>query len=1441
MLTMRVRRFLKKIRRKLTINGNDTIGFDKSNVKCYNCHKRGHFARECRSPRSQDTKNKESTRRVVPVETPASTALVSCDRLGGYDWSDQAEEGPNYALMAYTSTSSNSKVSTNSTCTKSCLETVKILKSQNEQLTKDLKKSELMVLGYKSSFESVEERLKLFKINESVYIEDIKLLKVEIQMKDIAITELRRKLDLAQKEKDKIQLTIDKLENTSKSLNKLIDCQIVDNCKKGLGKHVVENCDAKTSETKPKDVRKNNDAPIIEEWVSDDEDEEGNPQMDLQDKGVIDSGCSRHMTRNMSYLTNYEEIDGGYVAFGGNPKGGKITSKDHLGKFFGKADEGFFVGYSINNKAFRVFNSRKLIVKENLHIRFSDNTSNVVGSRPDWLFDIDALTKTMNYEPIVAGTQSNGFAGTKACDNADQARKKKEPVKDYILLPLWTADLPFSQDSKSSQDDGFQTSSDSGKKVDEDPSKGSECRDQEHNDNVNSTNNVNAASTTIVNVVSENKSNELLFDPDMPALEDISTFNSLSDHEDDDEEADINNMGTTIPVSHVPTTRIHKDHPFNQVIESLHSTTQTRNMSKNLEEHGFVSTIHQRTNHKDLQNCLFICFLSQKNPKRAKGTKWIFRNKKDERVYQMDVKSAFLYGKIEEGVYVCQPSGFEDPYFSDKVYKVKKALYGLHQAPRAWYETLSTYLLDNGIHRGKINKTLFIRRHKGDIFLVQVYMDDIIFGSTKKELCIAFEKMMHEKFQMSSMGELTFFLGFQIKQKQDEIFISQDKYVTKILKKYEFTKVKNASTPMETQKPLLKDEDDDEANVHMYRSMIGSLICLTLTPPNYDTQWNTIFRVLLHNTCTRVPCMRIRSSLNLIVESFMIPKRRNRRRSKQIVKPELCTIVETPVANMADTRTMSKLLQAPTEGYGDVIVIPAILVKDFELKVRLLQLVTSSQLYGFKRDDPHAHIRAARTWLEKEPPRFIHTWEDLKFDETFSEAWDRFKDLRECPHHGFLELHQIDTFYNALTQSDQDSLNAAAGGNLLNRTPRDALTIIKNKSKELVLMNKANQQASLKAIEETCVTCGGPHPTMSVLPSVATLFMLVQPYGPTIKEPNPKPSIPYPSRLNDQKLREKTNSQMLKFLQIFQRLHFELSFTDALLHIPEFASTFKSLLRFESCMALADLGASINLMPLSVWKKLSLPDLTLARMTLELATKSFAYPAVPLLFLILLLVSHLFETSDSLLEEFADELALLDPFPSGNKDRKFYFEADLREIEFLLNQDPSTESNIETIDPILEKFTDEPSLNYLPPPGDDDDDLFNLKSDNDEWKRLLYGDYYKEIDSEKDKNKDSKMKSLFFEAHIVESNDLLPQLLDSDSTLPEESFKSASLSLSPFENKDKVFNPGIHILGRTQISKGESKDKDLKDKDLILEECNSLPISSDQELRFFLELTVIET
>ncbi|GJW69212.1 putative ribonuclease H-like domain-containing protein [Tanacetum coccineum] len=290
-------------------------------------------------------------------------------------------------------------------------------------------------------------------------------------------------------------------------------------------------------------------------------------------------------------------------------------------------------------------------------------------------------------------------------------------------------------------------------------------------------------------------------------------------------------------------------------------------MIKPTYEQGFLSAVYKEKTHDTLNTCLYACFLSHIEPtsiakalsdsswveamqeellqfklqhvwklmdlpngKRAIGTKWVFRNKKDERGIMIRNKARLV--AQEEEVYVCQPPGFEDPDYPDKVYKVVKALYGLHQAPRAWYETLANYLLGNGFQRGKIDQTLFIKRQKGDILLVQVYVDDIIFGSTNKELCTGFEKLMKDKFQISSMGEPNLFLGLQVQQKHDGIFISQDKYVDEILKKFNYNDVKSSTTPVDLEKPLVKDGDADDVDVHLYRSMIGSLMYLIASRPD---------------------------------------------------------------------------------------------------------------------------------------------------------------------------------------------------------------------------------------------------------------------------------------------------------------------------------------------------------------------------------------------------------------------------------------------------------------------------------------------------------------------------------------------------------------------------------------------------------------------------------
>ncbi|GJV59261.1 reverse transcriptase domain-containing protein [Tanacetum coccineum] len=653
-------------------------------------------------------------------------------------------------------------------------------------------------------------------------------------------------------------------------------------------------------------------------------------------------------------------------------------------------------------------------------------------------------------------------------------------------------------------------------------------------------------------------------------------------------------------------------------------------------------------------------------------------------------------------------------------------------------------------------------------------------------------------------------------------------------------------------------------------------------------------------------CMQTRSSSKFVGEpstnpTSTNPKCRNRRRSKQRVEP--FALEETPVVTMADQRAMAELLRAPTEGYAEAIIVPPIPVEHFELKHSLINLVTSKQFFGFEKEDPHAYIRyfnkitstlkykdvpetsiklmlfpfsidgTTQIWLDKEPSCSILTWDRTIL---IVQAWDHFKNLlRACLHHGFTELNQLDTFYNGLNPSDQDSLNSAAGGNLLERSAQDVLKIIENKSKvrnsrnkpivsqvkesnvdsseiasavssAMTAMFKQNKVtpslASVKAVEESCVTCGAAvnynqgntdyHPqsvanqfrppsfaqpnvqnqgfiqnrgnnfnqgntsyqapiqtqvttssdlekfkktneasmqamrnhisnlkselrnemqstmqnqnntfknemrnemqaTMSnqtnelknmmasffqmntassscssslprntvanprgdlkaittrsgisydgppipppfsplpkvverelevtkdtVLPSTKNIQPPVVQIQALINEPvvapKPKPSIPYPSRANKQKLCKKDDILASKFVEIFWELHFELSFVDALLHMPKFASMFKSLLNNKEklfdlvktpvnencsavilkklpeklgdpdkflipydfqgmveCSALADLSASINLMPLSVWKKLSLPELTSTRMTLELADRSITRP-----------------------------------------------------------------------------------------------------------------------------------------------------------------------------------------------------------------------------------------
>nr|GEV15360.1 hypothetical protein [Tanacetum cinerariifolium] len=905
MLTVRARRFIQRAGRNLGENRLTSMGFDMSKVECYNCHRKGHFAKKCRSPK--DTRRNgaaEPQRRSVIVETSTSNALVSqCDGVGSYGWSFQPDEEPtNYALIAFS---------------------VQVL-----LLT--IRKSQFDVISYQTGLQSIEARLLVYQQNETVFKEDIKLLKLEVQLRDNALVVLRQNLEKAKQERDNLKLKLEKFQTSSKNLSELLASQTND--KTGLGynsqvfTHAVFDCDYYLSSgsdeslppspiydryqssngyhvvpppytetfippkpdlvlnNAPNDVETDHptfnvkliptkpdqdlshthrpSAPIIEDWVSDLEEDEsktkspqnttipkptsnnkfrnrkacfvckslnhlikdfdyhekkisqttarnhakrgthkqyaplthpypqrhvvpaavlsqsklvpvttvrpvttvvpktnvtrprrakivvpkpnlpprwhinrspspkaskfppkvtavkapmGNPQHALKDKGVINSGCSRVLVTKPQNKTPYELLHGRTPSISFmRPFGCLVTilnTLDSLGKFDGKVDEGFLGGYSWS------------------------------------LFDIDTLTKTMNYQPVTAGNQSNPSAGVQEQFDAEKAGE--ENVQQYVLFPIWSSgstnpqntngDVVFDEKEPESKVNVSPSSSTHSKKHDDKTKREAKGKSPvesltgyrnlsaEFEDFFNSSINEDNVVGTLVHDVgqlSPNSTNtfsvagpsnvaasptqgksscidtsQLFDDPNMPELEDI----TYSDDEDDvGTEVDFNNLETSITVIPIPTTRVHKDHLVIQISSDLSSAIQTRSMTRVAKDQGGLSQI----NNDDFHTCMFACFLSQEEPKREEGIyyKEVFAlvarieairlflacaSFMGFMLYQMDVKSAFLYGTIEE-----------------------EALYGLHQALRAWYETLTNYLLENGFQRGKIDQTLFIKRQK---------------------------------------------------------------------------------------------------------------------------------------------------------------------------------------------------------------------------------------------------------------------------------------------------------------------------------------------------------------------------------------------------------------------------------------------------------------------------------------------------------------------------------------------------------------------------------------------------------------------------------------------------------------------------------------------------------------------------------------------------------
>ncbi|GJY89348.1 putative ribonuclease H-like domain-containing protein, partial [Tanacetum coccineum] len=451
---------------------------------------------------------------------------------------------------------------------------------------------------------------------------------------------------------------------------------------------------------------------------------------------------------------------------------------DYLGKFDGKSDEGFFVGYSINSNAFKAYNIRTRKVEENLHIRFLEDKPIIAGDRPKWLFDIDVLTKSMNYVPVVAGTNSNDSVGTEESVVIGHSNKETRSSQDYILMPPWKDGSLFDSSSKNASNDEPQPSSDAGKKDDEGVSQESRIDDQERPEN--STQDVNTVGLSINTASTNVNTGSLNINIVSPTVTTAPLEATHADFFGDETELDMSNITTTYLVPSTPNTRIHKDHSLDHVIGDVQSSVQTRRMIKTSNEQGFISAVYEGKTHEDLHTCLFVCFLSQVEPKKVikalTDPSWIeamldelLQNKKYERgivirnkarlvtqgytqeggiyydevfapvarieairlflahasfknfvVYQMDVKSAFLYGKIKEEVYVCQPPGFEDPEFPDRVYKGNKGTSALLLSRRSVvWQTATASTLDNieieitAAIDGKIKIVIeaYIRRH----------------------------------------------------------------------------------------------------------------------------------------------------------------------------------------------------------------------------------------------------------------------------------------------------------------------------------------------------------------------------------------------------------------------------------------------------------------------------------------------------------------------------------------------------------------------------------------------------------------------------------------------------------------------------------------------------------------------------------------------------------
>ncbi|KAJ9544835.1 hypothetical protein OSB04_024542 [Centaurea solstitialis] len=507
-----------------------------------------------------------------------------------------------------------------------------------------------------------------------------------------------------------------------------------------------------------------------------------------------------------------------------------LNNKDNLGKFDSKSDDGIFLGYSSISKTYRVFNKRRQTIEETIHVKFDE--SGPTFPHPHENSKINQWADSFFQVPDIP------IADPSPQDLPDGFEEDPPTPPTQISLPLIINATPITQVTPPEPDQP--------------------------------TNSEDFSQTT----VSEPAPTNLLPDP---SVNEASTSGQVyqppalrwtKDHPID--------QVLSNPSSGVKTRR-----QFGNICLYVNfiSENEPKEINDALRDPAWVSAMQEELA-EFIRNNVWL-LVPRPRKRTIIGSKWIFRNKLDEigtiirnkarlvaqgyrqeegidydetfasvarleairlflafaehmnfKVFQMDIKNAFLNGKLNEEVYVAQPPGFVDPKFPGHVYKLNKALYGLKQAPRAWYDTLSTFLLSKGFVRGKIDSTLFLKKYPKHILLVQIYVDDIIFGSTNPKLCEKFELLMKSEYKMSMMGELTFFLGLQIKQSEKGIFINQGKYVHEMLKKFDLTSCTPMKTPMAPPLSLDKDSKGKPVDVTLYRGMIGSLLYLTASRPD---------------------------------------------------------------------------------------------------------------------------------------------------------------------------------------------------------------------------------------------------------------------------------------------------------------------------------------------------------------------------------------------------------------------------------------------------------------------------------------------------------------------------------------------------------------------------------------------------------------------------------